>query len=137
MAFILGVRAVGELNGGVTGALIEPPGMHMCRSLNGGGEEPEDKFLSHGTRELGSAVLMILVAYCDETGLGKEDEVGLGWKDAPGLGWYDEQGLTVAEATMVFVCSTGLHPCERWYTMLTARRRTLNTSNGFVDMRNM
>lgn len=26
-AFILGVRAVGELKGGVTGALMEPPGM--------------------------------------------------------------------------------------------------------------
>ena len=52
---IRGVREVGELNGGVTGALMEP--LCMKRWGNLGEEDEEDaveRFLSHGMRELPS-----------------------------------------------------------------------------------
>lgn len=54
--FIRGVLAVGELNGGVTGALIEPPWMWRFGSLEEEAEEdPDERFLSHGIRDLPSA----------------------------------------------------------------------------------
>ena len=58
VSLIRGVRAVGELSGGVTGALIEPPCMkRWWGNLN---DPDDDRFLSHGMRELGSALLMVL-----------------------------------------------------------------------------
>lgn len=38
------------------------------------GDEPDERFLSHGIRELGSG--LPLAAYRDETELGKDDELG-------------------------------------------------------------
>lgn len=54
---VRGVREVGELSGGVTGALIEPPGMKSWGSLDVADDEPDDeRVLSHGMRELASAL---------------------------------------------------------------------------------
>lgn len=58
------MRAVGELKGGVTGALIEPPGMYRWwGSLDEADGELDDRFLSQGIRELASAALFTLAAY--------------------------------------------------------------------------
>lgn len=55
--FILGVRAVGELNGGVTGALMDPVWMYRWGNLEEeADEDAEERFLSHGIRELPSAL---------------------------------------------------------------------------------
>lgn len=48
-------------------------------------DEAVERFLSHGMRELPSALGMLV--YGDEDGLGKEDEPGLGLYEAHGLGW--------------------------------------------------
>lgn len=49
---IRGVRAVGELRGGVTGALMEPPSMWRRGCLEEeADDDPEERFLSHGMRE--------------------------------------------------------------------------------------
>lgn len=70
----LGEWMVGELNGGVTGALKDP----LCMN----GEDDDDRFFSQGMRELASwmALFMKLVFEMkgEDLGLGKEDDVGLG-----------------------------------------------------------
>lgn len=54
-SLILGVRAVGELKGGVTGALIELPGMYKWwGNLDDEGDEPDERFLSQGISAFGS-----------------------------------------------------------------------------------
>lgn len=74
-----GVRAVGELKGGVTGALIEPLGMYRCGNLaDDADDDAAERFLSHGIRDVPSSVFFALAANDDDVGLGKEDEVGLG-----------------------------------------------------------
>lgn len=56
-SFLVGVRHVGELNGGVTGALIDPPAMYRwCESVDEADDEPEERFLSQGINEFGSAL---------------------------------------------------------------------------------
>lgn len=52
---------MGELEGGVTGALIESPGMHRWwGNLDEEGDEPDDRFLSQGMSELGSELFWTL-----------------------------------------------------------------------------
>lgn len=53
---VLGVLEVGELSGGVTGALMEPQWTkRWWGNLDVAEDEPEDeRFLSHGIREFGS-----------------------------------------------------------------------------------
>lgn len=55
-----GVLQVGELNGGVTGALIEPPLTNRWwGNLDVADDEPEVRVLSHGMREFGSALFLL------------------------------------------------------------------------------
>lgn len=113
LVLIFSVRAVGELKGDVTGALSEPPGMWRWRGILGeeDEDEPDERFLIHGMRELASGFVMGIGGLWERAGLGKEDEVGLGLYDAHGLGWYDEQGLADADPPTMSMRSTGLHPC--------------------------
>lgn len=56
---------------------MEPLWMYKWGSLEEEADEDADeRFLSHGMRELPSA--LGLAAYDDEAGLGKEEEAGLG-----------------------------------------------------------
>ena len=56
---------------------MEPPWMYKWGSLEEEADEDADeRFFSHGMRELPSA--LGLAAYDDEAGLGKEEEAGLG-----------------------------------------------------------
>lgn len=82
---IRGVREVGELTGGVTGALIEPPCIYWCRNFEDEADDAEERFLSHGIREFPSPFM--LAAYEEEPGLGNEEEPGLGLYEVHGLGW--------------------------------------------------
>lgn len=73
----------------------------------------EERFLSHGMRELPSTPPKKLLpppsVICDEEPeLGKEDEL----YEARGLGWYDEQGLGEADPPIGSARSAarGLHP---------------------------
>lgn len=61
MSVILGVWQVGELNEGVTGALLELPGIYRwCGNLEDGEEEePYERFFSHGISELGSGLILL------------------------------------------------------------------------------
>lgn len=75
----------GELSGGVTGALMDPPCMYKCGRFGileevEAEDEADDRFFSHGMRELPSAPLVILpfVIKVDDAGLAKVDEDGLG-----------------------------------------------------------
>lgn len=75
----------------------------------------DERFLSHGMRELLLMLLMKLLEcaiYEEEAGLAKEEEEGLGLYDARGLGWYEEHGLGEAEPPMISAFSGGLHPCN-------------------------
>lgn len=58
-----GERAVGELMGGVTGALMEPWWMERLWRLGGlddeAEEEVEERFFSHGMREFASVVALL------------------------------------------------------------------------------
>jgi hypothetical protein len=95
--FIRGVRADGELRGGVTGALIEPPW------INSGGRSgcffdgvPFENVLSHGRIGLPSIPPLTISLggrKGEDAPLGNEEEVGLALYDARGLTWYEEQGL--------------------------------------------
>lgn len=56
---------------------MEPPGMKSWGSLDVADDEPVDeRVLSHGMRELASALPFTFAGY--RVGLGKEDEAGLG-----------------------------------------------------------
>jgi len=88
--FIRGVRADGELSGGVTGALMEPPW------INKGGSSgcffdgvPLENVLSHGRIGLPSIPLAISLGgrKGEDAPLGNEEEVGLALYDARGLSW--------------------------------------------------
>jgi hypothetical protein len=114
--FIRGVRADGELRGGVTGALIEPPW------ISSGGRSgcffdgvPLENVLSHGRIGLPSIPLGISLGgrKGEDAPLGNEDEVGLALYDARGLGWYEEHGLGDTEQPMGSMRSMGLLPCGR------------------------
>jgi hypothetical protein len=88
--FIRGVRAVGELKGGVTGALMEPPWI-----ISGGSNGcffdavPLENVLSHGRIGLPSIPLAISVGgrKGEDAPLGNDEEVGLALYDVCGLGW--------------------------------------------------
>ena len=114
--FIRGVRADGELRGGVTGALIEPPW------ISSGGSNgcffdgvPLENVLSHGRIGLPSIPLGISLGgrKGEDAPLGNEEEVGLALYDARGLGWYEEHGLGDTEQPMGSMRSMGLLPCGR------------------------
>jgi len=90
--FIRGVRAVGELSGGVTGALIEPPWIisgGRCGRLFEWLLEVE-KVWSQGRMGVASTPLFTMLLECGRNGedapLGNEEEVGLALYDARGLG---------------------------------------------------
>lgn len=71
-------------------------------------EDDDERFFSHGIRELGS--VLGLVVKGEERGLGIDEETGLGLYEAMGLGLYDEQGLADIDPPVMFMHSTGLHP---------------------------
>ncbi|KAK7256886.1 hypothetical protein RIF29_30443 [Crotalaria pallida] len=78
------VRSLGELNGRVTGALKGPSCMYRWWNLEEDADDPGERFLSHGMKELPSAALLGLTTLLgfatlkDEHGLTKEDEPRLG-----------------------------------------------------------
>lgn len=60
---VLGVLAVGELNGGVTGALMEPPWTRRWwENLDEADDELDERFFNHGMRESASALPLALPA---------------------------------------------------------------------------
>jgi hypothetical protein len=79
-------------------------------------EELEERFFSHGIRELPSTPPMKLfpprVMWEEDPELGKEEDAGLGLYEALGLGWYEEQGLGDADLPIGSwrSAAVGLHP---------------------------
>jgi hypothetical protein len=111
-----GVRAVGELSGGVTGALMDPPWISSGGRCGRLFEWLEvENVWSQGRMGLASTPFTMLLE-CGRNGedapLGNEEDVGLALYDARGLGWYEEHGLGDTEHAMASMRSAGLHPCE-------------------------